>query len=73
MAKTLAQAFEESINSRPELGTYVHLCHIFAESGASKNEVKKAFMYYMSPDEYDKSEIEEMINYLHKIATEIPE
>ena len=70
---TQAEAFKKSSESHPEWGTYIHLCTIFQESGASRNVVKKAFLYYMPLEEYDKNETDEMVDYLFKIAKEIPE
>lgn len=68
---TQKEAFAKSMANNPEWGTYIHLCTIFQESGASRNEVKKAFLYYMPADEYDKHETDEMVDYLFKIANEI--
>lgn len=70
---TQAEAFKRSMDSNPGWGTYIHLCEVFRESGASRTEIKKAFIYYMPKDEYDKDEVGEMIDYLLKIATEVPE
>lgn len=72
-AKTFEQALNESKEDNPSWGTYIHLCTVFCESGASRNEVKKAFKYYMPEDEYDKHETDEMVDYLFKIAHQIPE
>lgn len=70
---TQKEAFIKSSKSNPQWGTYIHLCEVFRESGASRNEVKKAFLNYMPIEEYDAHETDEMVDYLYKIATEIPE
>lgn len=70
---TQAEAFAKSMANSPEWSTYLHLCEVFRESGASRIEVKKAFLYYMPSDEYDTSETDEMVDYLVKIADEVPE
>ncbi len=70
---TLEEAFKKSNDTHPDWATYLHLCEIFAESGAETKEIMQAFIYYMPVEEYDKDETDEMVAYLVKISTEIPE
>lgn len=70
---TQKEAFAKSMAQNPGWGTYIHLCGVFQESGATRKEILKAFNYYMPPEEYDPGEKGELIDYLVKISTEIPE
>lgn len=69
---TFEEAFEKSKKEKPGLGTYLHLCNVLGESGASMNEVTKHFDDTMGRDEYLKSERRELLDYLFKIANNQP-
>jgi hypothetical protein len=70
--KKFKDFLDESIVDKPEWGTYIHFCRVLGESQSSRSEITKLFNKYMPEDEYDKPEKVELIDYLYKIANEIP-
>ncbi len=72
-SKTLKDFFLERNAEHPELGAYINLCFTIHHSGASRQELAKAFRELIPKDEYDKLESKELIDYLYKKASEIGE
>lgn len=66
---TFKAALEREQERNPNVGMYIHLCHILQESGCKRPEILKIFNKYMPKDEYLKSERKELIDYLVKIST----
>lgn len=73
MSLTFKQALDKDIEKNTYVGMYIHLCSVLQESGASKNEVSKYFDKYMPPEEYEKKERNEMVDYLFKISKPLTE
>jgi len=71
--KTFESMMDDSFNENPNWGTYLHLCTCIQESGMNIEEITQWFDKYMSKAEYMRSEKKELLDYLLKIATEIPE
>lgn len=63
-SKSLKDWFLERNKEHPELGAYINLCYTIHHSGASRQELTKAFNELIPKDEYDKSEKKELIDYL---------
>jgi hypothetical protein len=68
MSITFKQALEKEKLLHPEYNSYIHICRVLQESGASRTEITKLFNKYMPEDEYDKPEKGELIDYLVLIA-----
>lgn len=68
--KKFKDFLDESLQTKPEWGTYIHFCRVLNGSGASRTEILRFFNKYMPEDEYDKEEKKELIDYLVKIAEE---
>lgn len=69
----MEQLFHLSKETRPEWGSYIHLCRAVRGQGASKQEITNLFNKLISADEYDQQDKDELINYLldqSKIGTE---
>lgn len=64
----ITDSLNEAVNKHPEWATYIHLCVVLQGTGASLTECRKYFKQYMPEDEYDESEEDDFISYLHKIA-----
>lgn len=67
---TFKQALAKEKLKNPDGATYPMLCSILQESGASRLECKKLFKENMPTDEYDKPEMDEMVDYLFDLAQE---
>lgn len=70
---TFKQALDKSIEKNPSWGMYIHLCNVLQESGASRTECRNYFTKYMPKDEFLKSEVNEMIDYLFTISKPLTE
>lgn len=68
MEKTFKNFLEESKQTNPEYGTYIHFCKVLQESGMSREEIEPLFDEHMPKEEYDKKEKGELIDYLVNIA-----
>lgn len=72
--KTFEEMMDDSIKKEPLWGTYLHLCSCIQESGMEREEIESWFKKYMVvKEDYDRSEKNELIDYLLKISLEIPE
>ena len=65
---TFKQALDREIDRNPDVGMYIHLCHILQESGETRGGILKIWNKYMPKDEFLASEKSEMVDYLVKIA-----
>lgn len=70
--KSLKDWFLERNKEHPELGAYINLCYTIHHSGASRQELTKAFNELIPKDEYDRGEKKELIDYLVLKAGEDP-
>ncbi len=54
--------------ANPDENKYISLCHILEGSGEDKQEIEKIFLTYMTLEDYDEVEMEEMVDYLLEIS-----
>jgi hypothetical protein len=60
----MEKLFNLSKEVHPDWGDYIHLCRAVRNQGASRQEIVNLFTKVMNKDEFDKKEIEELIDYL---------
>ena len=53
---TFKKALEREQEKNPNVGMYIHLCHILQESGCKRAEILKIFNKYMPKEEFEKNE-----------------
>lgn len=70
---TFKEAFEKNKLLEPDTPTYILMCKTLQESGAEYDEIKEHFESVMTPEDYDLSEKEELLNYLVVVSTELPD
>lgn len=65
---TFKQALDRELEKNPNVGMYIHLCHILQESDSTRAECLKIFNKYMPKEDFLKGERGEMVDYLFKIS-----
>lgn len=64
MNSTLNRRFIQIRGSNPEIGDYIALCMAVQYKGYKRRDILYTFKTYVSKNEYEKKDIEQLMEYL---------
>ncbi len=64
MNSILARRFIQIKGSNPEIGDYIALCMAVQYKGYKKRDILSTFKMYVSKNEYEKKDLERLMDYL---------